>query len=47
MACAVSALDQQQVLKDALALGASDFIVKPFEKDRVVNALEAMVTSNQ
>ena len=41
----ISALDQQQVLKDALNLGASDFIVKPFEKARVATALEALVNS--
>lgn len=35
----VSALDQKEVLKDALDLGASDFIAKPFEKERLVGAL--------
>ena len=39
----VSALDQQNVLKDALRLGASDFIVKPFEKSRLIGALEKLV----
>ncbi len=41
----VSALDQQHVLKEALELGASDFIVKPFEKDRMVNALESLLST--
>jgi len=41
----VSALDQQQVLKEALELGASDFIVKPFEKDRMISALESLLSS--
>ena len=36
----VSALDQTDVLKEALSIGARDFIVKPFEKDRLVGALE-------
>ena len=39
----VSALDQQNVLKDAIRLGASDFIVKPFEKGRLVGALEKLM----
>ena len=41
----VSALDQQQVLREALELGASDFIVKPFDKERVISALDAMVSA--
>ena len=39
----VSALDQQQVLKDAIKLGASDFIVKPFDKDRLTGALDKLI----
>ncbi len=39
----VSALDQQSVLKNAIRLGASDFIVEPFEKDRLVGALEKLM----
>ena len=35
----VSALDQTDVLKEALSIGARDFIVKPFEKDRLIGAL--------
>ncbi|MCP4785895.1 MAG: response regulator [Fuerstiella sp.] len=41
----VSALDQQQVLKDAIKLGASDFIVKPFDKDCLTGALDKLVES--
>ena len=41
----VSALDQQQVLKEALELGASDFVVKPFDKDRMINALESLLST--
>ncbi len=36
----VSALDQRQPLMDALRLGAVDYIVKPFEKDRVEQAVK-------
>lgn len=39
----VSALEQTKVLKDALKLGAHDFIVKPFKKDSLVGALDNMV----
>jgi two-component system, chemotaxis family, chemotaxis protein CheY len=39
----VSALDQKTVLKNAFHLGASDFLVKPFEKDTLVNTLENLV----
>lgn len=41
----VSALDQKRVLQEAIHLGASDFIVKPFDRDRVVGALEKMVAT--
>ena len=36
----VSALDQSSILKEAIGLGARDFIVKPFAKDRLISALE-------
>ncbi|PHR93085.1 MAG: two-component system response regulator [Blastopirellula sp.] len=42
----VSALDQTEVLKQALKCGATDFIVKPFDKIQLVNALEKMVASS-
>ncbi|MCA9268130.1 MAG: response regulator [Planctomycetales bacterium] len=35
----VSALDQTEILKQALQIGAKDFIVKPFEKARLRGAL--------
>jgi two-component system chemotaxis response regulator CheY len=35
----VSALDQSQVLKDALKAGAADFVFKPFDKPRLLGAL--------
>ncbi|MDA7978637.1 MAG: response regulator [Pirellulales bacterium] len=41
----VSALDQKEILKDALRLGAKDFIVKPFQKDRLVGALNKVAAT--
>jgi two-component system chemotaxis response regulator CheY len=38
----VSAIDQKPVLKEAIAHGAADFIVKPFEKARLTEALQAL-----
>ena len=38
----VSALDQTEVLKDAVRIGARDFIVKPFEKSRLASALTTL-----
>jgi two-component system chemotaxis response regulator CheY len=32
----ISAVDQADVVRDALKMGAADFIVKPFTKDRLV-----------
>lgn len=32
----ISALDQKQALMDAIRLGALDFIVKPFDRERVI-----------
>ena len=36
----VSAVDQRESLMQAIKLGAVDYIVKPFENDRVVSALK-------
>ncbi|QDU64750.1 Chemotaxis protein CheY [Planctomycetes bacterium Pan216] len=36
----VSALDQKDTLVEAIRLGARDFIVKPFEKDRILGLLD-------
>ena len=41
----VSALDQQNILKQAFKLGAVDFIVKPFDDDAVVATLNSAVDS--
>lgn len=38
----ISAIDQVDVLKEAIQCGAADFIVKPFTKQRVTGALEAL-----
>jgi two-component system, chemotaxis family, chemotaxis protein CheY len=39
----VSALEQKSVLKDTFSLGASDFIVKPFQQSALINTLEQLV----
>ncbi len=36
----ISALDQRQSLMDALKQGATDYVVKPFDKDRVEEAIK-------
>ncbi len=41
----VSALNQKRVLQDAIRLGADDFIVKPFEKERLLSALNKLVAN--
>ncbi len=38
----VSAMGQKALVIDALNAGAKDFIVKPFESDRILNALEKL-----
>jgi len=39
----VSALDQRDVLKQAFKLGASDFLVKPFDKKVLIETLDQLV----
>jgi len=39
----VSALEQKSILKEAFHLGASDFLVKPFENQTLVDTLEQLV----
>jgi len=39
----VSALDQKSVLKEAFRLGAADFVVKPFDKQVLLDTLEQLV----
>ena len=43
----VSALDQTDVLKNAIREGASDFIVKPFEESRLIQALNTINQLNR
>lgn len=38
----VSAVGQKQVVFDALGMGAKDFIVKPFEPERVLKAVKRL-----
>lgn len=39
----ISAIDQREPLMEALRLGAADYVVKPFEKDRVQEALQRVI----
>lgn len=43
--CVVSALEQTDVLKQAFSLGASDFIVKPFERGLLASTLNKLVSA--
>ncbi|MFH0754274.1 MAG: response regulator, partial [Candidatus Omnitrophota bacterium] len=36
----VTAIDQRESLMKAIRLGATDYIVKPFEADRVMSAIQ-------
>jgi two-component system chemotaxis response regulator CheY len=38
----VSALDQKSILKQAFRIGATDFVVKPFDNDDLVQTLDAL-----
>ncbi len=39
----ISAIDQKEPLMEALKLGAADYVVKPFEKERVEEAMQRVV----
>ena len=39
----VTAMGQQSIVIDALKSGAQDFVVKPFDPDRVLNAVKKML----
>ena len=41
----VSAIDQSDVLQQAIRLGAADFIVKPFDNDRLRTALGQLLSN--
>lgn len=40
----ISAIDQREPLMEALKLGAVDYVVKPFEKERVEEAMHRVIT---
>ena len=40
----VSAMGQQSMVIEAIKLGARDFVVKPFEKDRVMQAIKNVMS---
>jgi len=42
----VSALDQKNVLEEAFKLGAADFLVKPFDKNQLVETLNQLVAAD-
>jgi two-component system chemotaxis response regulator CheY len=39
----LTALGQESVVLEAIKSGARDFIVKPFERDRIVNAINKLL----
>lgn len=41
----VSALDQKEILKEAFHIGAADFVVKPFQKQILVDTLHQQFTN--
>lgn len=41
-----SAMGQQALVKDSLKAGAKDFVVKPFQADRVVEAIERVINAS-
>jgi two-component system, chemotaxis family, chemotaxis protein CheY len=43
----VSALDQKSVLQNAFRHGATDFLVKPFDKPQLISALETHWNAKQ
>ena len=41
----VTAMGQQAIVMEALKAGAKDFVLKPFQPDRVLNALQKLLAS--
>ena len=41
----VTAMGQQAIILEALKAGAKDFVIKPFEKERVVDAVAKLLAS--
>ena len=42
----MSGIDQKEMLTQAIKAGASSYIVKPFEKDRIVSTLNEIISGN-
>ena len=42
----VSAMGQQSMVVEAIKMGAKDFVVKPFEKSRVLQAIKMLSKDN-
>lgn len=40
----VSAIGQQQIIDETLQAGARDFIIKPFQKEKVINTVNKFAT---
>lgn len=40
-----SAMGQQKLVVDSIQAGAKDFLVKPFNKDRIATAIESVISS--
>lgn len=38
----VSALEQKNILREAFQIGAADFVIKPFDRGALLNALEQL-----
>ena len=43
----ISAIDQRDSLTDAIRNGATDYVVKPFEDDRMISTLNNLFGENQ
>jgi two-component system chemotaxis response regulator CheY len=41
----VTAMGQQAIVMDALKAGARDFVLKPFQPDRVLSALNKLLAA--
>jgi len=42
----LSGIDQKEMLWQAIKAGAASYIVKPFEKDRILSTLKEVINSN-
>jgi len=41
----VTAMGQQAIVMEALKAGARDFVLKPFQPDRVLNAVQKLLAA--